>query len=53
VEGKIASGIVIDDEVVKWKGEFGEDEGVKIERWVRGAMRDYEYLKARRLKNDY
>jgi hypothetical protein len=50
VEGKTASGIVIDDEVAKWKGEFGEDEGAKIERWVRDAMWDYEYLKARRLK---
>jgi hypothetical protein len=50
LEGKTASGIVIDDEVVKWKGEFGEDEGAKIERWVRGAMMDYAYLKARRFK---
>ena len=49
LEGKTANGIVIDDEVVKWKVEFGEDEGAKIERWVRGAMMDYEYLKARRL----
>ena len=49
LEGKTANGIVIDDEVMKWKIEFGEDEGAKIERWVRGAMMDYEFLKARRL----
>jgi hypothetical protein len=50
VEGKTSVGIDIDVEAGKWKKEFGEVEGAKIERWVRAAMGDYEYLRERRLK---
>jgi hypothetical protein len=50
VEGKTSKGLVLDDEAKKWKLEFGEEEAGKIEKWVRNAMADYEYLKARRLK---
>lgn len=50
VEGKSAQYIDIDQEAQKWKVEFGVDEGKKMEGWVRAAMPDYEYLKAKRLK---
>lgn len=50
VEGKTSKGLVLEEEVQKWKVEFGEEEGGKIERWVRDAMPDYEYLKAKRLR---
>ncbi len=50
VEGKTSRGVVIDEEVGKWKAEFGEEEGSKIERWVKNDMDDYEYLKTRRLR---
>jgi hypothetical protein len=50
VEGKTSMGLVVEEEVRKWKTEFGEEEGGKIERWVMEAMPDYEYLKAKRLK---
>lgn len=50
VEGKTAEGIDVDVEAVKWKEEFGEEEGKKIERWVRKAMPDYEYMKEKRLR---
>ncbi|KAH8682788.1 hypothetical protein BGZ60DRAFT_398738 [Tricladium varicosporioides] len=50
VEGKTAQNINIEEEAKKWKVEFGEEEGEKIERWVRAALHDYEYLKARRFR---
>jgi hypothetical protein len=48
VEGKTGVGIDIDVEAGKWKEEFGEEEGARIERWVRDAMGDYEYMRERR-----
>ena len=50
VEGKTSKGLVLDEEGRKWKVEFGEEEGSKIEKWVRDAMPDYEYLKDKRLR---
>lgn len=50
VEGKTSAALEIDEEARKWKVEFGEEEGEKIEKWVRAAMPDYEYMKAKRLK---
>jgi hypothetical protein len=50
VEGKTSRGVDINEEVKKWKVEFGDEEGGKTEKWVRDAMPDYEYLKARRLR---
>lgn len=49
VEGKTAIGLDVDEEVEKWKGEFGRGDADKLERWVKDAMGDYEYMKARRL----
>ncbi|KAI0854503.1 hypothetical protein F4860DRAFT_120365 [Xylaria cubensis] len=48
-KGKIAGNINIDVEAEKWRKEFGEDGGSKLERWVRAAMPDYEYLRSKRL----
>ncbi|KAI1321532.1 hypothetical protein F5Y16DRAFT_416880 [Xylariaceae sp. FL0255] len=46
---KLSTGINIDAEAVKWREEFGEEDGRKLEGWVRDAMDDYEYLLARRM----
>ena len=50
VEGKTSNDLDIDKEVKKWKVEFEEEGGAHIEKWVRDAMPDYEYLKSRRLR---
>ncbi|KAI2623691.1 hypothetical protein GGS21DRAFT_547127 [Xylaria nigripes] len=49
-KGKIAGDIDIDAEAVKWRAEFGEEGGKRVERWVREAMPNYEYLHSRRLR---
>ncbi|TKA65160.1 hypothetical protein B0A49_13018 [Cryomyces minteri] len=49
-KGKAAPNIDIAVEAKKWIDEFGEGEGEKIEKWVRAAMPDYEFLRARRLR---
>ncbi|KAK5624831.1 hypothetical protein RRF57_000547 [Xylaria bambusicola] len=51
-KGKVAGNIDIDREAGKWRTEFGEEGGNKLEKWVRGAMPDYEYLRSRRLTSD-
>ncbi|KAI1746917.1 hypothetical protein F4782DRAFT_523029 [Xylaria castorea] len=48
-KGKMAGNINIDTEAEKWRKEFGEEGGSKLERWVRAAMPDYEYLRSKRL----
>ncbi|KAK2794907.1 hypothetical protein FQN50_009831 [Emmonsiellopsis sp. PD_5] len=50
VAGKTFSGLTVDGEVAKWKVEFGEVDGSRLERWVREAMGDYEYLWERRFR---
>jgi hypothetical protein len=45
---KLSAGINIDAEAKKWKAEFGEYSGREIEKKVREAMGDYEWLKSRR-----
>ena len=47
---KASSNLEIDTEAKKWRVEFGDREGEKIERLVRAAMPDYEFMKARRLR---
>lgn len=47
---KIIKDVNIDDEVPKWIEEFGEVDGKRMEKWVRDAMPDYEFLMARRLR---
>lgn len=52
VQGKLASadGINIEVEAIKWREEFGEEGGKRMEGWVRDAMPDYEFLRERRLR---
>lgn len=47
---KIAGNINIDQEVVKWTKEFGEAEAKKLEKWVRDAIPDYEFLHSKRMR---
>ena len=49
-KGKVAGNVDIDAEAEKWRVEFGEEGGRKLEKWVRDAMPDYEYLRSRRLR---
>ncbi|KAI1822021.1 hypothetical protein F4861DRAFT_421891 [Xylaria intraflava] len=49
IKEKAAGNIDIDAEAVKWRAEFGDAGGKKIERWVRQMMPDYEYMRSRRL----
>jgi hypothetical protein len=51
VEGKTSVGLDIAEEAKKWRAEFGEEEGKRLEVWVRAAMPDYEYMRARRLRS--
>ena len=46
---KSSVNIDISTEAEKWKKEFGQSEGEKMERWVQASMPDYEYLRAKRL----
>ena len=50
LKDKSATDIDISAEAKKWKEEFGQSDGEKVEGWVRAAMPDYEYLKAKRLQ---
>lgn len=52
IECKTSSGLDVDDEVEKWIGEFGVVTAEHIEKMVREAMLDYEYLRERRLRVD-
>ncbi|RYP81382.1 hypothetical protein DL769_001999 [Monosporascus sp. CRB-8-3] len=47
---KLAGNIDIAKEAIKWRSEFGEEAGAKLEKWVRDAMPDYEYLHSKRLR---
>ncbi|KAL2163784.1 hypothetical protein VTH06DRAFT_5843 [Thermothelomyces fergusii] len=49
---KVAGDIDIDAEAAKWRAEFGEDVGKKIEQWVRDMMPDYLAMHAKRLRLD-
>ncbi len=51
-KGKTFDGLTIESEAIKWKEEFGEAVGSRLEKWVRSAMPDYEYLRGRRLTMD-
>lgn len=54
VQGKTAKTAetpdLLETEKKAWKAEFGDEEAAKIERWVRDALPDYEFLRERRLK---
>lgn len=50
VKDKVAGDVDIEREAQKWKKEFGAEMGEEMQKWVREAMPDYEYLRARRLR---
>ncbi|KAH8664667.1 hypothetical protein BX600DRAFT_512673 [Xylariales sp. PMI_506] len=50
VKSKFSPELSIADEVSKWRSEFGDVAAQHIERLVRGAMPDYEYLREKRLR---
>jgi hypothetical protein len=50
VKNKTWEGLDIDSEAKKWRAEFGEEKGGMMERLVRKAMPDYEYMLAKRLR---
>ena len=47
---KVGEGLVLAEEVERWRAEFGETEASALERWVRGAMGDWVWLEGRRLR---
>ncbi|KAJ4010945.1 hypothetical protein NW752_007516 [Fusarium irregulare] len=47
--GKVAGDVNIDIEAAKWREEFGEIAGDRLETHVRAAMGDYEYMRSKRL----
>lgn len=51
VEGKMSHGLVLEREVEKWKAEFGDVLGARLELLVREGMGDYEWLWDRRLRD--
>ncbi|KAJ5461333.1 uncharacterized protein N7458_002885 [Penicillium daleae] len=46
---KISQDLTLEEEVSKWKAEFGESQASQLEEWVKAAMPDYEYLWGNRL----
>ncbi|KAF7919359.1 uncharacterized protein EAE97_011691 [Botrytis byssoidea] len=49
LEGKTSAGLVVEEEVEKWKEEFGNEIAGELETWVRDAMPHYEHMKVKRL----
>ncbi|KAJ5911687.1 uncharacterized protein N7473_000990 [Penicillium subrubescens] len=47
---KLAGDRNLETELVEWKDEFGEEEGLQLREWVVAAMPDYVYLRDRRLQ---
>ncbi|KAJ4130520.1 hypothetical protein NW754_009571 [Fusarium falciforme] len=47
---KVASNLDVAEKAAKWRAEFGDEDGSKLESWVRAAMPDYEYMRSKRLK---
>ncbi len=47
---KVAGNIDIDAEAVKWRSEFGEEGGRKLEGWAKSMMPDYLALHVKRLR---
>ncbi|PGH27930.1 hypothetical protein AJ80_00480 [Polytolypa hystricis UAMH7299] len=50
LRNKAATNIDISEEAKKWKVEFGGKYGELMEKWVRDAMPDYEFLRCKRLR---
>jgi len=50
ITNKTATSLNLDIEAKQWRQEFGETQGAKIEQYVKAALPDYEYMKAKRLR---
>lgn len=48
-QDKVAKGLVLEKEAIKWREEFGDTEAAKLVKWVQAALPDYEYLREKRL----
>ena len=46
---KVAGNLDIAKEAAKWRVEFGDEDGSKLESWVHAAMPDYEHMRSKRL----
>ncbi|KAF2128281.1 hypothetical protein P153DRAFT_386408 [Dothidotthia symphoricarpi CBS 119687] len=49
LKGKAPSHVDIEAEIQKWQEEFDEITCAKLEKWVRAATTDYEYLRSKKL----
>lgn len=49
-ESKLSKNLSVETEASKWREEFGEEYGAMLEKLVRAAMPDYEYMKSKRLQ---
>ncbi|KAM0345013.1 hypothetical protein ACHAPU_006896 [Fusarium lateritium] len=49
-QSKVAGNMDINQEAIKWASEFGEEGGRNLERWVRDALVDYNFLHSKRLR---
>lgn len=47
---KLAKNIKVDEQVPKWKAEFGDERADMLRECVETAMEDYEWLKERRMR---
>lgn len=50
IKDKAPVEVDIDREAERWREEFGSEEGAELERAVREAMVDYEYLRERKMR---
>ncbi|TEY37375.1 hypothetical protein BOTCAL_0523g00030 [Botryotinia calthae] len=49
LEGKTSSGLIVEEEVAKWKEEFGDEIAEGLETLVKNSLPHYEHMKAKRL----
>jgi len=50
ISENVSANLNLDLEAKKWRDEFGDYVGNRIENWVRAAMPDYEFMSARKLR---
>lgn len=50
--GKVGGRIDVEEEAVKWREEFGDETGRRLEGLVKACMDDYEYMRSKRLTVD-
>ena len=49
IRSKAALDLDLDVKAREWRVEFGEEEGKRLERFVRNAMPDYQFMVSRKL----